>query len=154
MAGPGNTQLTCDCGSTFFYKTGAEQYLAGGYGSAEFRSTSNAPKTVLICLCGKPFPAKPTMGLSQSTVAGIAESAFQKSIASAQKRRDELSLKHMAEISASPSEVRQLQTQIDQLQAGFNAITAPAAPQPKNAPKTPAKSRKIAEKPIAQPVVA
>lgn len=146
MAGPGSTQLQCDCGSTYFFKYSVEQFLAGGYGSAEFRSTSNAPKTVLVCLCGKPFPSKPMAGLSQSTVAGQAERAFQASIQAAQKRRDEMSLQHVAEISASPSEVKQLKAEIDQLRSAFNQLSTPVAPQPK---ETTRPARKKLEKSVA-----
>lgn len=142
--GPGNTQLTCDCGSTFFMKFSAEQFLSGGYGSAEFRSTSGAPKTVLVCLCGKPYPTKPTAGLSMKTVAGIAENDFQKSVQSAQKRRDEASLKHVAEISASPSEVKRLREEVTELRTALNSALESKSVQPKEAaPKQPAKSKRV-----------
>lgn len=134
-----NNQLICDCGSSFFFKYGAEQFQAGGYGSAEFRSLSNAPKTVLICLCGKPYPAKPQAGYSKATVAGLAEDSFQKSIDAARKRRDEVSMKHVAEISASPEEVKNLQGQIDQLRTVLNDANTPKAPQP----KTPVKIKRV-----------
>lgn len=106
--------LTCDCGSTFFFIVRAEQFQAGGYGSAEFRSISNSPKTTLICLCGQPFTPKPAF-VTRGTVAAAQEDAFRKSVESAQKYRKDHSMNHIAEITVSPAELQEVETRVIEL---------------------------------------
>jgi hypothetical protein len=130
MAIPVSQQLVCSCGSSFFYTVRAEQFQAGGYGTAEFRSTSGAPKTLLICLCGKPVPPQPAH-YSRGTSADLAETAFRASIKCADKLRSEVTMAHVAEIAASPAEVKELREGVEEIRKAMNAAAEPKAPQPK-----------------------
>jgi hypothetical protein len=115
-------KLQCVCGSTFFVPVRAEQYATGGYGTAEFRSVSQAPKTFLVCLCGRPaFPQPSTF--AQGTSAGIAEKDFQESQKSAMTAIESQSLTNIANIAAAPSEVEDLRKQVEDLKATVEALT-------------------------------
>lgn len=114
--------LVCDeCSSTFFYTVRSEQFQSGGYGSAEFRSISNAPKTLLICLCGKPYTPKSSY-FAKSTVAAAQEEAFRKSVEAAQKYLKEHSLEHVASIAASPAEIQALEDRIREITKNLESI--------------------------------
>lgn len=143
MAIARDSQLTCECGSTFFYTTRAEQFAAGGYGSAEFRSLSNAPKTVLVCLCGKPVTPKPNF-YGRQTTAGVAEDEFRKSVEFSQRYRKEHSLENIAQIAVSPEELQKVADQVDELR---KVVERPVAvdldPKPKSKVKIKAAETKV-----------
>src|SRR4051812_38367496 len=122
-------QLTCSCGSTFFYTQRAEQYAAGGYGTAEFRSISSGPKTLLMCLCGQPVMPKPSY-YTKGTTAALSEDDFRKSVEVAQKRREANSIQNIANIAVSPSELQECKDQIDELRTALLALSTPSVPQP------------------------
>ena len=125
-------KLQCECGSTFFYTTRAEQFSAGGYGTAEFRSMSQAPKTFLVCLCGR--PAFPQAGsYAHGTQAAQAEKDFQESSKSALDVVNSKSLTNIANIAASPSEVAELRKEMDSLRQALVDATKPAFETPKAA---------------------
>lgn len=113
--------MQCECGSTFFYTARAEQFQAGGFGTAEFRSISNAPKTILVCLCGKPVTPKPSH-FARGTMAGVAEQEFAKSVEAALKFRNAHSLDHVAQIAASPAELQKVQDQVDEIRKAVLAL--------------------------------
>ena len=113
--------LTCECGSTFFFTVRAEQFQAGGFGTAEFRSISNAPKTLLVCICGHPYTPKPGYH-ARGTVAAAAEEAFRKSVEAAQKHLKEHSLDNIAQIAANPAEVEKLGSRIKSLADELEAV--------------------------------
>lgn len=121
-----DTQLTCECGSTFFYTVRAEQWAAGGYGTAEFRSQSNAPKTLLVCLCGKPVIPQRSH-YSKGTSAGIVEEEFRRSTEVAQKAREAASPKHFAQIAASPKEVEEIKIGLEEVRRAFDSLSKPKA---------------------------
>lgn len=132
MAGPGQDKLVCkECQSTFFWTARAEQFLAGGYGSAEFRSISNAPKTVLICIgCGTPATPKPAQ-YSRGTQAHLDEESFRKSVEVGQKYRQNNSMNRVATIAASVQEVEELRTLVNDIKKAVEAAAKPKAPRPK-----------------------
>lgn len=140
-----DNQLTCSCGSTFFYTQRAEQFAAGGYGTAEFRSISSGPKTILVCLCGQPAMPKPSY-YTKGTTASLAEDEFRKSIEVAQKRREANSIQNIANIAAAPSEVQECRDQISELRKAILAFTIPAVPQPQEPEPHVKASKKKAEK--------
>lgn len=123
------------CKGTFFAPVHAEQYLKGGYGSAEFRSISNAPKTVLICIgCGTPITPAPSF-YSRSTVAGAAEQEFRKSIEAGQAYRDKNSLKNIASIAVAPSEMREVRELVEDIRKAID-VKPLKAPKPKQEVKS------------------
>lgn len=129
-------KLSCSiCGGTFFIASHAEQFILGGYGTAEFRSISNSPKTVLICIgCGAPVTPKPAY-YAKGTTADIAETDFRKSVEAGQKYRKDNSIQHVAEISASPSEVSELKTKINDIKKAVDILSKPK-PKPKTIAET------------------
>jgi hypothetical protein len=79
--------LICDnCGGAYFYVVRAEQFQAGGYGESEFRSLTNAPKTVVVCLCGRPVAPRPANYVA-GAAAKTAEEVFRKSIEAARSKQ-------------------------------------------------------------------
>ena len=115
MPAPAVKKLQCECGSTFFYTVRAEQFAAGGYGTAEFRSMSQAPKTFLVCLCGRPTFPQPN-SYAQGTQAALSERDFQESAKAASEVAKAKSITNIAQIAASPAEVEELRKQILELQ--------------------------------------
>jgi hypothetical protein len=117
-------QLTCiECSSTFFYVARAEQFQAGGYNTVEFRSLSNAPKTVLVCVgCGIAVAPKPSYA-AKGTVAAEAEGDFIKSFEGGQKYRKARSLDNIVKITASMTELQEVKDQLEMLKADM--IAAP-----------------------------
>jgi hypothetical protein len=128
--------LTCPtCQGTHFWTAQAQQFIAGGYGSAEFRSISNAPKTVQICIgCGTPATPKPQQ-YSRGTQAHLDEVAFRKSVELGQAFRKSNSIQNVAQIAASPSEVNELRMLINDVKKAVEAAAKPKAPRAKNEPK-------------------
>lgn len=125
-------KLTCiTCGGTFFTTGRAEQFIAGGYGSAEFRSISNAPKTVLSCIgCGTPVTPKPAY-FSKSTVAGVAEEEFRKSVEAGQKHREKNSVKNISNIVATNNDLDELRELVQDIRKAVDAQGKSKAPKPK-----------------------
>lgn len=125
-------KLMCvTCTSSFFYMQRAEQYLQGGYGTAEFRSTSNAPKTILVCIgCGTPVTPKSTH-YGRGTAADLAEQDLRKSVEAGQKWRKANSIQNVANITASASEVQNLRELVDDIQKAVKALEKPKAPKAK-----------------------
>lgn len=111
-------KLACaECGGTFFAKTMAEQFVSGGYGSAEFRSMSNSPKTVLHCIgCGTPVAPAPSY-YSKGTVPFIAEQEFRQSIELGIKYKNEHKSIVAAPISDIPTkeELAEIRSSIEKL---------------------------------------
>lgn len=130
-------KLTCvTCGGSFFQMTHAEQFLQGGYGTAEFRSLSNAPKTVLVCIgCSTPVTPKPGY-YSRGTVAAIAEDEFRKSIEAGQKFRKDTSMQNIANIAASPAEVQEVRELVEDVKKAVDALAKPKGPKAKQEVKT------------------
>jgi hypothetical protein len=124
-------KLTCTvCGSTFFTTARAEQFVAGGYGSAEFRSISNSPKTVLTCVgCSTPVTPAPAY-YSRGTVAGVAEEEFRKSIEAGQKYRED---KNTIGKFVSPSELNEVRDLALDVKKAVEAQSKPKSPKPKQA---------------------
>ncbi len=124
MALPVQDKLVCsECKGTFFWTAQAQQFITGGYGSAEFRSISNAPKTVLICIgCGTPATPKPAQ-YSRGTQAHLDEEAFRASVKAGQDWRVANSIKNVAKITASVEEVNELRALIGDVK---KAVEAPA----------------------------
>lgn len=121
-------KITCTvCGSTFFTTIRAEQFIAGGYGTAEFRSISNAPKTVLQCIgCGTPVNPKPGY-YSKGTVAGVAEDDFRKSVEMGRKYRETNSIQNIVKIAVSPSELREVREFAEDIKRAVEAQAKPKA---------------------------
>lgn len=134
--------LKCECGSTFFEQRRVEQFQAGGYGTAEFRSISNAPKTVLICLCGKPVAPKPGY-YSKGTVAALQEVEFAKSVEESRKHREASSINNIANIAASPAELRELADKFEVLSAAVSALGRPTSTPQLTKEDTKPKARKV-----------
>lgn len=120
--------IQCKCGSTFFEKKHVEQFAAGGYGTAEARSVSNAPKTILVCLCGRPMAPKPSY-FARGTTAAKAEDDFTKSVELALKAVDELTMEHIAQIAVSPKELASVTEAVEEVRAGL--LTLANKPKPK-----------------------
>lgn len=131
-------KLVCNvCTSTFFWTARAEQFLAGGYGSAEFRSISPGPKTVLICVgCGTPATPKAAQ-YTRGTQAHLDEDQFRKSIDAGQKYRSSNSIQNVAKVAASVEEVEELRGLINDVKKAVEAGAKPKAPKPKSEPKQP-----------------
>lgn len=121
MPAPVVKKLQCECGSTFFFTVRSEQFAAGGYGTAEFRSMSQAPKTFLVCLCGRPTFPQPT-SFAQGTVASIAEKEFQESAKCAKDAIASTGVSNIANLAASPAEVADLRKQIEDLKQTLAAL--------------------------------
>lgn len=111
---PINTPIECEvCGSEWFYSVHAEQFSGGGYGSVEMRSITGNPVQMRICLCGNPIvPQAQNFGGSRAL--GTRES-FYIAAKKAKANRKAVTLDHVAEIAASPSEIKDLQRQLDDL---------------------------------------
>lgn len=122
----GQDKLVCtECGSTFFYTSRAEQFQTGGYGSAEFRSLSNAPKTILVCVgCGVPVTPKSTH-YARGTISDVAEQEFRKSIEEGQKFRKANSAANFAQIAASPAELQKVRELVDDVKRAVEAAAKP-----------------------------
>lgn len=115
--------------------THAEQFLQGGYGTAEFRSISNAPKTVLICIgCGTPVTPKPSY-YSRGTVASLAEEDFKKSIEAGQKFRKENSMQNVAQVAVSPAELNKVRELVEDVKKAVTSLSKPKAPKAKSIPQ-------------------
>lgn len=118
---PINTPIECEvCGSEWFYSVHAEQFSGGGYGSVEMRSITGNPVQMRICLCGNPIvPQAQNFGGSRAL--GTRESFF---IAAkkAKANRKSITLDNVAEIAASPSEIKELQQQLDDLKTQASEI--------------------------------
>lgn len=119
-------KLSCMvCHSTFFYTEHAEQFQAGGYGSAQFRSLSNAPKTILVCIgCGAPVTPMPTY-YGKNTTADVAEQDFRKSVEAGQKYRKAQSIQNIAQISVSPEELKEVRDIVNGI---VHTLDTPAKP--------------------------
>lgn len=133
---PTQDKLVCSiCAGTFFWTAQAQQFLAGGYGSFEYRSISNAPKTVLICIgCGTPAPSRPSQ-YSRGTQAHLDEEAFRKSIEVGQAYRRANSIQNVAQVAASPEELGELRNLINDVKKAVEAAAKPKAPKAKHEPK-------------------
>lgn len=127
-----NDRLVCTaCGSTFFFQEHAEQFQPGGYGTAEFRSLSGAPKMVLICIgCATPVIPKESH-YARGTVADLAESDFRKSVEGGRKFRKDNSIQNVAKIAASPNELQEVRELVETIRTAVNAISKPKALRPK-----------------------
>lgn len=122
-------KLICPtCGGSFFTTQRAEQFVAGGYGTAEFRSISNAPKTVLTCIgCSTPITPKPAF-YGKGTIADIAEQDFRKSVELGQKHRKESDPKILLQQVASDEKVTEIKNLIDDVKKAVEAAAKPKAP--------------------------
>src|SRR6266404_6505622 len=128
MINPQDKLICAACGGSFFNTVRAEQFQPGGYGSAEFRSLSNAPKTVLNCIgCGTPVLPKPSH-YGRGTIADIAEQDFRKSIESGQKYRKDNSIQNVVNIAASVEELEQVRGQVEDIKKAIDASSKPKAP--------------------------
>lgn len=118
-----NDKLICTaCGGTFFMQGHAEQFQPGGYGTAEFRSVSGAPKTVLVCIgCGTPVVPKESH-YARGTVADLAESDFRKSVEAGRKHRKDNSIQNIVKIAASPAELQEVREIIETVRTAVNTI--------------------------------
>ncbi len=125
-------KLTCSvCGGSFFTVARAEQFQSGGYGSAEFRSLSNAPKTVLNCIgCSTPVSPKPAH-YGRGTTADIAEQDFRKSIDAGQKYRKDNSIQNVANVAASITELQEVRATVEDIKKHIEASERAKAPKPK-----------------------
>jgi len=138
---PVQALLTCDqCKSTFFFTARAEEFLAGGYGTAEWRSVSNAPKTILVCVgCGKAVTPKQNY-YAKGTQAAIAEEHFAESVKNGNKFREKNSIQHVAQIAASPDELAALKKEVEDLRQALNSMTADKTLKPKQKKPTEVKA--------------
>lgn len=134
--------LQCECGSSFFEQRRVEQFQAGGYGTAEFRSISNAPKTVLVCLCGKPVAPKPGY-YAKGTLAAVQETDFAKSIELARKFREASSINNIANIAASPAELQELKDSFEAMKADIIALSRPTSTPQLTKESSKPKARKV-----------
>lgn len=116
-----NEKLFCSvCGGSFFHMLRAEQYSAGGYGSAEFRSMSAAPKSVLLCIgCSTPVTPKPSY-YGKGTAADLAEQEFRQSIEVGQKHRKDNSIQNVAKIAASATELQDLKDLVSDIKKSID----------------------------------
>lgn len=115
MANAHDKVVCGNCKGTFFTVSHAEQFVAGGYGSAEFRSLSNAPKTVLICIgCSTPITPKPAF-YGKGTTADVAEQDFRKSVEVGQKYRKDNSVHNIATIAVSPKELQDVRELVEDI---------------------------------------
>ena len=101
-----------DCGGLFFVKSIAQRYQKAGYGSAEFRSTDSMPKNVLQCIgCGALVPPK-DQNFARNTVAQMQQEDFTKSVKAGDEYRKNNSMKNVAKIAASVTEVEELRQEL------------------------------------------
>jgi hypothetical protein len=112
MSGGGAGEVaTCDtCGSTYFYAVNAEQY-SQGFGSVEYNALSANPRPTKVCLCGTPLPTKNSIrGAAQTRGA---QEEFLRSLTAARDYREANSIKAIAKIVASPSELEDLKASLN-----------------------------------------
>ena len=131
-----NIQECPNCGSTFFTSVRAEQFISGGYGSAEFRSISNAPKTAYQCVgCGTSIGQKQQF-FSRGTTADVVEQEFRKSMEAGTKYRKELSVKQDMSNFVSTDELQKVIDMIEDIKKIISNQNKLNMPQLKASPES------------------
>jgi hypothetical protein len=111
---------TCDnCGGTYFYSVSVEQFSVG-YSSVEYNAVGSNTRQSKICLCGTPLPTK-AIARGTAQTKGPQEE-YIRSLSAARDYLESNSIKNLAKVATSPSELEDVKKSLTEEISKINTI--------------------------------